>query len=280
VLRQWAWLLLPARWGFPAAPSLGSEIKSLDLGNRSPYGPAYNTSWNRLSPTLLYPSYRVRKLSFARSAFEDLLQPWYYLYIFRRPRYVHDVRGSRDRRALERLGLAPRGGWAERGMGSPILGVHAGFPTKGFSDLYGSSTGISLWKNFWGKVRIGALELMGGYQKFPRSGDPGGAVFVYPITASVVIRAPDALFRPYASLGGGFYGWDSRVNLTATQRLQQAGWSLGWTGGAGIEYYLRTRVALDVGVRYHATRGPGASVGIMDEKLHFFALWVGHYVRF
>ena len=165
-------------------------------------------------------------------------------------------------------------------MGSPLLGVHAGFPTQGFSDRYGTSTGISLWRNFWGKFRFGALELMGGYQKFSRTEGQGGALFVYPVTASLVVRAPDALFRPYASLGGGAYGWDSRINISATQRVQQAGWDLGWTGGAGIEYYLRPRVALDVGVRYHATGGPGTAVGIADGKLRFLALWVGHYARF
>jgi len=280
VLKDWGWLILPARWGFPAAPSLGSEIKVIDLGNRSPYGPAYNTSWNRLAPTMLYPAYRVKKLPFARSAFEDLLQPWYYLYIFRSPRYVHDVRGTLNRRELERLGLAPRGGWAERGMGSPILGVHAGFPREGFSDLYGTSTGISLWRNFWGKLRFGAVELMGGYQKFSRTEGQGGALFVYPITANLVVRAPDALFRPYASLGGGAYGWDARTYIDPTARVLRVGWDLGWTAGAGIEYYLRPRVALDVGLRYHSTGGPGQDVGIADDRLRFLALWVGHYVRF
>ncbi len=37
VLREWAWLLLPARFGFPSAPSLASEIKAVDVGNRAPY---------------------------------------------------------------------------------------------------------------------------------------------------------------------------------------------------------------------------------------------------
>ncbi|MBI2536472.1 MAG: hypothetical protein HYW06_05815 [Gemmatimonadetes bacterium] len=279
-LREWGWLILPVRWGFPAAPSLGSEIKALDLGNRSPYGPAYNTSWNRLAPTLLFPAYRIKKLSFARSAIEDLLQPWYYLYIFRSPRYVNDVRTVANRQELERLGLAPRRGWGERGMGGPILGVHVGFPTEGFSDLYGRSTGISLWRNFWAKFRFGAVELVGGYQKFQRTAGQGGALFVYPITANVVVRAPDALFRPYASLGAGAYGWDSRIYISPTERVLRVGWDLGWSGNVGFEYYLRPRVALDVGLRYHATGGPGPDIGISDGKLRFFTLWVGHYVRF
>ena len=117
-------------------------------------------------------------------------------------------------------------------MGSPILGVHAGFPREGFSDLYGTSTGISLWRNFWGKLRFGAVELMGGYQKFSRTEGQGGALFVYPITANLVVRAPDALFRPYASLGGGAYGWDARTYIDPTARVLRVGWDLGWTSGS------------------------------------------------
>src|SRR5213594_1073501 len=33
VLREWAWLLLPVRWGFPSAPSLGSQMLVADVGN-------------------------------------------------------------------------------------------------------------------------------------------------------------------------------------------------------------------------------------------------------
>src|SRR5206468_12659062 len=60
--------------------------------------------------------------------------------------------------------------------------------------------------NFWLKVRFGAIEVMGGYQRFNRTAGQGGSLFVYPLTANVVVRAPDALFRPYASVGGGLYG--------------------------------------------------------------------------
>jgi hypothetical protein len=59
-----------------------------------------------------------------QSYVEDLLQPWYYLYLFRTPRYVHDPRGLMTRSDLERLGLAPRGGWRELGFGTTILGMH------------------------------------------------------------------------------------------------------------------------------------------------------------
>ncbi len=280
VLRRWAWLLLPARWGFPSVPSLASELKLLDVGNRAPFGAPYNTAWNRTAPTLLYPGYQVRKLSFARSAIEDLLQPWYYLYIFRSPRYVHDTRGTMNRRELERIGLAPRGGWGERGMGSPLVGVHLGIPQGDLSGLYANSTGISLWRNFWGKVRFGAIEVMGGYQRFNRTAGQGGSLFVYPLTASIVVRAPDALFRPYASLGGGVYGWDARTVTGPGVREIVTGWDLGWTGAAGVEYYLRPGVAFDVSLRHHSTTGPGPLIGLPDKRLQFWGVWIGHYVRF
>lgn len=280
VLKEWAWLLLPVRFGFPSAPSLASEIKAVDVGNRAPYGPPYNTAWNRRSPTLMYPSYQVRKLSFARSALEDLLQPWYYLYIFRSPRYIHDTRGLLNRRELQRIGLAPRGGWGEKGLGSPVFGVHIGIPTDGLETLYGQSTGISVWRNLWVKARVGAFEVVTGYQRFRRTAGLGGTLFVYPLTANFVVRAPDALLRPYASIGGGLYGWDSRTVTPTGSRELNTGWDPGWTAGAGLEYYLRANIALDVSLRYHATRGPGPRIGLPEERLRFWAVWIGHYVRF
>jgi hypothetical protein len=47
-----------------------------------------------------------------------------------------------------------------------------------------------------------------------------------------------------------------------------------------VEYYLRTGVALDVGLRYHSTAGPGDIAGVEDGRLNFLALWVGHLLRF
>lgn len=281
VLKEWAWLLLPVRWGFPSAPSLGSEIKLADVGNRAPFGPAFNAGWNRTAPGLTYPAFQVRKIPAVRSFLEDLLQPWYYLYIFRTPRYVHDTRGTLSHRDLERLGLAPRSGWAEKGFGTPVLGVHLGIPTRDFSEAYGTSTGISLWRNFWVKLRVGAIEILGGYQKFSRKPARQGSLFVYPITGNIVLRTPDALFRPYLSVGAGAYGWESRVRvLPGSSQLVTSGWHFGWTTGVGVEYYLRPKVALDVGVRYHLTPGPGSAAGISGDQLRFLTVWVGHYVRF
>lgn len=281
VLRDWAWLLLSVRWGFPSAPSLGSGVKLTDVGNRAPFGPAFNAGWNRTAPGLTYPGFQARRIHPARSLLEDLLQPWYYLYLFRTPRYVHDSRGALGRRELERVGLAPRSGWNESGLGSPIFGVSLGYPHGDFADHYGRSTGISLWRNFWGKLRLGSIEFVGGYQKFPRSEGSGGALFVYPITANIALRAPEGLFRPYATLGGGPSGWESRIKLPSQDaQLVSSGWGLGWTASAGVEYYLRPGLALDVSYRYFDTAGPGSTANLAGDRLRFATLWVGHYVRF
>lgn len=46
--RDWAWLVLPIRWGYPATESPFAGIVShTDLGNISVLGPSYNAGWNR-----------------------------------------------------------------------------------------------------------------------------------------------------------------------------------------------------------------------------------------
>jgi hypothetical protein len=216
-----------------------------------------------------------------QSYLEDLVQPWYYLFAFRHPRFVHDPRGLLERRELERLGLAPRSGGAERGLGSPLLGMHVGIPRGGFADGYHRSPGISIWRNFWLKARFGSVEFQGGYQRFRRKqGDPG-TLFIYPFTASAVLRGPEGRIRPYASVGAGAYGWESRRHLPASDsQLVTSNWSLGGNLGLGVEYYLRPKLALDVSVRVHEAVSPGAVAGIPERRLRFATLWVGHYVRF
>ena len=280
ILREWIAFLLPVRWGFPSAASLGSMLNA-DVGNRAPFGPAYNAAWNRTAPGMLYTAYRIRKLSTARSFVEDLLQPWYYLYIFRTPRFVHDIRQGQDRQELERLGLAPRGGWAERAIGAPILGVSIGYPKGDLSGVYNTSTGFLLWRNLWAKLRFGAIEFVGGYQKLPRNRDLGGALFIYPFTTSLVLRAPEALFRPYVTGGGGLFGWESRVRISTdgTQEVS-SGWKLGWSAGVGVEYYLRTGLALDVGLRYYRAGTLPTRAQADGADLQFLHLWIGHLLRF
>ena len=55
--RDWAWLVLPIRWGYPAAESpfasvIAGAIAHTDLGNSSVVGPLYNAGWNRSGGTL------------------------------------------------------------------------------------------------------------------------------------------------------------------------------------------------------------------------------------
>ena len=46
---EWAWLVLPLRWGFPVSASIGAGLlEHTDLGQISPEGPAYQPTWNRL----------------------------------------------------------------------------------------------------------------------------------------------------------------------------------------------------------------------------------------
>lgn len=46
--RDWAWLVLPIRWGYPAAESpLAGVVLHTNLGNNSVLGPSYNAGWNR-----------------------------------------------------------------------------------------------------------------------------------------------------------------------------------------------------------------------------------------
>ncbi len=47
-----------------------------------------------------------------------------------------------------------------------------------------------------------------------------------------------------------------------------------------MEYYLRPRVALDVGVRLHSTHLDPAEAGIAGDQLRFVSLWIGHFFRF
>jgi len=104
---------------------------------------------------------------------------------------------------------------------------------------------------------------------------------VYPFTAGAVLRTRDGLFRPYLTGGGGLYGWQARTPVTTGADYQaSSGWSVGWTVAAGFEYYLRPKVALDVGVRLHITRIDGAAAGLASDRLQFAALWIGHYLRF
>lgn len=67
-IRQWAWLMLPIYWGFPATNSAGAGlVKHADLGNVSPMGPAYQSAWNRVGAEPDYSEYHIRVLRTAVS---------------------------------------------------------------------------------------------------------------------------------------------------------------------------------------------------------------------
>ena len=45
--RNWAWLLLPLRWGYPATRSpFAGALKHYNTGNVAPQGPSFNAGWN------------------------------------------------------------------------------------------------------------------------------------------------------------------------------------------------------------------------------------------
>jgi len=72
VRRQWYWLLLPIRWGFPVVGSPGAGlIKHADLGNSAPVGPNFNTAWNRAGTSAGYQAYEphVLPLTFSSSSY-------------------------------------------------------------------------------------------------------------------------------------------------------------------------------------------------------------------
>jgi hypothetical protein len=55
---DWAWLLLPIRWGYPVTQSPGSGlVEHTDLGDISPEGPPFQPTWNRLGATAGWRQY-------------------------------------------------------------------------------------------------------------------------------------------------------------------------------------------------------------------------------
>lgn len=62
--RNWSWLVLPIRFGYPASSSpLAGLIEHTDTGNLSTLGPAYNKAWNRIGGTSEFSLYVPHKLS-------------------------------------------------------------------------------------------------------------------------------------------------------------------------------------------------------------------------
>ena len=76
-LREWAWLLLPARWGWPVTRSVGSGIiRDYDFGNVAPIGPAHNPGWSRVGTGPGYHRYNpYRDDRFTRRITTDFITP-------------------------------------------------------------------------------------------------------------------------------------------------------------------------------------------------------------
>jgi hypothetical protein len=62
VLRRMGSTLVAGSMGFPSGPSMAPSFSLTDVGNRAPFGPAYNAGRNRTALGLAYPGYRLRKI--------------------------------------------------------------------------------------------------------------------------------------------------------------------------------------------------------------------------
>jgi hypothetical protein len=66
VRREWAWFLLPVRFGYPASPSPAAGLFShVDTGNTSVVGPSFNGGWNRIGDATGFATYEAVKMSWA-----------------------------------------------------------------------------------------------------------------------------------------------------------------------------------------------------------------------
>jgi hypothetical protein len=64
VRRDFGWMLLPIRFGYPAMESTASGIVShADTGNLSPVGPTFNSGWNRSGATEGYAAYQPNRFT-------------------------------------------------------------------------------------------------------------------------------------------------------------------------------------------------------------------------
>ncbi len=60
--RDWAWLVLPIRWGYPAARSpFAGLVEHAATGNSSVVGPSYNGAWNRIGAAAGFQNYEPHR---------------------------------------------------------------------------------------------------------------------------------------------------------------------------------------------------------------------------
>jgi hypothetical protein len=58
VRRDWSWLVLPIRWGYPATESpFSGVLENFDTGNVAPAGPSFNPGWNAAGPAPGFDTY-------------------------------------------------------------------------------------------------------------------------------------------------------------------------------------------------------------------------------
>lgn len=80
--KEWSWLVLPIRWGYPAVKSpFAGVIRHANTGNLAPVGPAYNTAWNRVGAVQNYELYDPHKFgsSFPLGWQDSFINSWGFL---------------------------------------------------------------------------------------------------------------------------------------------------------------------------------------------------------
>ncbi|MBI4551764.1 MAG: hypothetical protein HY710_05810 [Candidatus Latescibacteria bacterium] len=80
--RNWSWLILPVRWGFPATASPGAGIvPNADTGNLGIVGPAYQTAWNRVGACDRFALYdpHIFSSAFPMSPVDNFSNRWGFL---------------------------------------------------------------------------------------------------------------------------------------------------------------------------------------------------------
>lgn len=84
VRREWSWLVLPVRWGYPAANSpLAGAVEHADFGNAAPYGPSLNKGWNRAGASAGFSQYAPHRFTswFALGLADNFQNSWGFLNI-------------------------------------------------------------------------------------------------------------------------------------------------------------------------------------------------------
>ncbi len=62
--REWAWLVLPIRWGWPASVSpFSGLVDHASMGNLAPFGPTWQSSWNTSGASAGFHHYDPHKFS-------------------------------------------------------------------------------------------------------------------------------------------------------------------------------------------------------------------------